>query len=111
MAVVMLFAFTIFCSTFFRWVQLISLNPKPISKKGLFTKFFHAFVSQWGLPILLVIGCWVGSRFLGNDIYNMMSATTVLPTVQQNSYENRADYYPKQPDPIEFSQPTAVHES
>jgi hypothetical protein len=107
----MIIFFTMFCSTFFRWVQVLSLTKTPMSKKGLFTKFFHTFVSQWGVVFLFVLLCWVGGKFMGSYVYGVITSKMTLPVIPQTSYENRADYYPKQPEPIKFSPPTAVLES
>lgn len=83
-ALAITFSFMAFCSTFFRWVQLLPMTKKPLSKKNLFTKFLHVFVTQWGLVIFLVLLCWSGGRFV---------VRYMTPVIQQESlYENRAEY-------------------
>ena len=101
----LLFFFTAFCSTFFRWVEGTSLREKPVTKMILFTKFLHAFVSEWGFVIVLVVIMWVSGKFILTHLSRTITASYGIPL-----YDNRAEYDPK-PDRIKFSPDTALRES
>ncbi|MBP9719538.1 MAG: hypothetical protein KBD46_03635 [Candidatus Levybacteria bacterium] len=101
-AIVILFLFTALCSTFFRWVQLLSLTKKPVSPVLLFTKFLRVFVYQWGFFIALVVLSWVGGELVMRHL---------SPVVRQESlYDNRAEYYEKV-TPLEFVPEGRIKES